>query len=99
MPVAMRRRPDFIRDADGSIRLRGQLTCAVGGNAAKRVLPLVVFTLPEGYRPAYRHRLPVLSRGKLGVLEIEVGGDVVLVKGAIDDLSLDGVVIAGEQPE
>jgi hypothetical protein len=89
----------FLRDADGSIRLRGHLTCAVGGKAAKPVLPLVVFTLPEGYRPVYRHRFPVLSRGKLGVLEIEVGGDVVLVKGAIDDLSLDGVVIAGEQPE
>jgi hypothetical protein len=87
----------FMRDAEGSIRLRGRLTRASGGKAGKRVIPLVVFTLPEGYRPAYRHRFPVLSGGKLGILEVEVSGDVVLVKGAIDDLSLDGVVIAEER--
>ena len=85
----------FMRDADGSIRLRGRLT-RVAGRSGKHPLPLVVFTLPEGYRPAYRHRLPVLSRGKLGVLEVEVGGSVVLMQGAIEDLSLDGVVIAEE---
>jgi hypothetical protein len=39
----------------------------------------------------------VLSRGKLGVLEVEVGGNVVLVKGALDDLSLDGVLIVEER--
>ena len=87
----------FMRDADGSIRLRGRLT-RLAGRSSKHAPPLVVFTLPEGYLPAYRHRLPVLSRGKLGVLEVEVGGNVVLVKGAIEDLSLDGVVIAEERP-
>jgi len=86
----------FMRDADGSIRLRGRLTHAAG-RSGKRRLPLVVFTLPEGYRPAYRHRLPVLARGKLGVLEVETGGNVLLVQGAIQELSLDGVVIAEER--
>lgn len=88
----------FMRDTEGSIRLRGRLTRAAGGKSGKRVRPLVVFTLPEGCRPTYRHRFPVLSRGKLGVLEVEVGGNVVLVKGALEDLSLDGVVIAEERP-
>jgi hypothetical protein len=86
----------FMRDADGAIRLRGRLSRA-GGTPAGRT-PLLLFTLPEGYRPAYRHRLPVLARGKLGVLEVGPGGDVVLVKGATVDLSLDGVVIAEERP-
>ena len=88
----------FMRDVEGSIRLRGQLTLASGGQFGKRRLPLVVFTLPAGCRPAYRHRFPVLSRGKLGVLEVEAGGNVVLVKGAVEDLSLDGVVIAEDRP-
>jgi parallel beta-helix repeat protein len=87
----------FMRDADGSIRLRGGLTCASGGTSGDPVLPLVVFTLPAGYRPTYRHRFPVLSRGKLGVLEVEVGGNVVLLQGSVEDLSLDGVVIAEER--
>jgi hypothetical protein len=85
----------YMRDVDGSIRLRGRLTRAPG-KSAKRAVPLVVFTLPEGCRPAFRHRLPVLSRGELGVVEIEVSGNVVLVKGALEDLSLDGVVIMEE---
>jgi hypothetical protein len=86
----------FMRDADGAIRLRGRLTRAAVISAGRA--PLVVFTLPEGYRPAYRHHLAVLSRGKLGVLEVGPGGDVVLVKGANEDLSLDGVVIAEDRP-
>jgi hypothetical protein len=89
----------FMRDGDGFIRLRGRLTRVARGKSGKRSLPLVVFTLPEGYRPMYRHRYPALSRGKLGVIEVEVGGNVVLVKGALEDLSLDGVVIAEERPE
>jgi hypothetical protein len=88
----------FMRDAEGCIRLRGRLTLAPGGKSGKPRLPLLVFALPEGYRPAYRHRFPVLSRGKLGVLEIEAGGNVVLVEGVAKDLSLDGVVIAEEGP-
>ena len=87
-------RAGFMRDADGSIRLRGRLTRAPGGKSGKRALPLAVFTFPEGCHPTYRQRFPVLSRGKLAVLEVEVGRNVVLVKGAIEDLSLDGVVIA-----
>ncbi len=86
----------YMRDTEGSIRLRGQLTIAPGG--AKPRLPLVVFTLPAEFRPAYRHRLPVLSRGRLGIVEVEAGGNVVLVKGSAQDLSLDGVVIAEERP-
>ena len=84
----------FMRDAEGCIRLRGRLTRAAGSKSGKRELPLVIFTLPEGHRPTYRHRFPVLSQGKLGVLEVEVGGKVVLVQGALADLSLDGIVIA-----
>ena len=89
----------FMRDAEGAVRLRGRLTRAAGGKSGKRSLPLVVFTLPEGYRPSHRHRFPVLSGGKLGVIEVEMGGNVVLVKGALEDLSLDGVVIVEERQE
>ena len=89
----------FMRDADGYIRLRGRLTGVARGKSGKRSPPLVVFTLPEGYRPTYRHRYPVLSRGKLGVIEVEVGGNVVLVEGSLEDLSLDGLAIVEEQQE
>jgi hypothetical protein len=88
----------FMRDAESLIRLRGRVTRAVGGKSGKRRLPLLVFRLPEGYRPTYRHRFPVLSGGKLGIIEVEAGGNVVLVKGALEDLSLDGVVISEEPP-
>jgi hypothetical protein len=88
----------FMRDTEGSIRLRGSLTRALGGESGKRRLPLLVFTLPEDSRPAYRHRFPVLTRGKLGVLEVERDGSVVLVEGSAEELSLDGVVIAQERP-
>jgi Pectate lyase superfamily protein len=88
----------FRRDAEGSIRLRGRLTRAPGGKSGKRRFPLLVFTLPEDCRPAYRHRFPVLTRGELGVLEVERDGRVVLVEGSGEDLSLDGLVIAEERP-
>jgi hypothetical protein len=87
----------FMRDADGCIRLRGQIRRAPG-YAGERKLPLPVFTLPAGCRPAYRHQLPVLSRGRLGVLEVRMSGEVMLVRGAMQELSLDGVVIAEEPP-
>jgi len=88
----------FMRDADGSIRLRGRLTRAAGVRSGKWTLPLVVFTLPEGCRPEFRHRFPVPSGEKIGILEIEPGGNVVLVQGSVTDLSLDGVVISEERP-
>jgi hypothetical protein len=40
----------------------------------------------------------VLSKDKLGILEVETGGRVVLVKGSLDEVSLDGVMLA-EEPE
>ena len=57
----------------------------------------MVFTLPEGYRPTYRHQVPVLAGGKLGVLDVRVDGSVVLVRGAVESLSLDGIVIPEER--
>ncbi|MGH7580090.1 MAG: glycosyl hydrolase family 28-related protein [Gemmatimonadales bacterium] len=87
----------FMRDAEGRVRLRGRLT-RTAGKGGKRGQPLVVFTLPVEYRPRYRHRFPVLSQGKLGILEIEPGGRVVLVKGGQHDLSLDGIMLV-EEPE
>ena len=89
----------FMRDADGSILLRGQLVRVAGVRSGKWKVPLVICTLPEGYRPAFRHRFPVLSGGKIGVLEVEPRGNIVLAHGAVTDLSLDGIVISEERPE
>ena len=86
----------FKRDPDGRIRLRGRLTRAAVAKA--KGPPWELFTLPEGFRPAHRHRFPVLAKGKLGILEIEPSGRVVLVKGTASDLALDGIVLV-EEPE
>jgi hypothetical protein len=40
----------------------------------------------------------VLAKEKLGILEIEPSGRVVLVKGTASDLALDGIVLV-EEPE
>jgi hypothetical protein len=87
----------FMRDADGCIRLRGQIRLGTYSSGPPK-LPLSIFTLPEDYRPAYRHQVPVVSRGQFGVLDVRVTGEIVLVKGSLDDLSLDGVVIAEGPP-
>jgi hypothetical protein len=86
----------FMRDADGCVRLRGQVRRkhARGGGGK---LPMLVFNLPQEYRPAYRHQIPVLAQGKMGVLEVRVDGDVVLLRGSGKALSLDGIVIAEER--
>ena len=87
----------YKRDADGTVRLRGRLTRMSGDGVPKPKLPAVLFALPDGFRPSHRHRYPVLSRGKLGVLEIAASGNVVLVKGSLEDLSLDGLVITEDR--
>jgi hypothetical protein len=61
--------------------------------------PTVLFTLPKTHRPRHRHRLPVLTAGKLGILEVEPSGRVVLVKGNLDDVALDGLVLAEDAGE
>jgi hypothetical protein len=81
----------FRREADGRIRLRGRLTRAP--DQAARPTPTVLFTLPETHRPRHRYRLPVLSGKALGILEVEPGGRVVLVKGSLEDVVLDGLVL------
>ena len=83
-----------MRDTDGSIRLRGQIKRSAGRLRGEPGLPLVLFTLPEDCRPAFRHQVPVLSSGRLAVLEVRVGGEVVLTGGGVGDLSLDGAVVA-----
>lgn len=88
----------YRRDREGRIHLRGRLTRRAA-KVAVRGLPSVIFTLPEDHRPRYRHRFPVPSKGKLGILEIEAGGRVVLVKGSPDDVSLDGVMLVEEAGE
>lgn len=87
----------FRREADGAIRLRGRLIFPSRRRGKRR--PFLLFTLPDTHRPRYRHRLPVLSGGKLGILEVEPSGRVVLVKGTMGDIVLDGLVLAEEGGE
>ena len=85
-----------MRDAAGSVHLRGQVKQAAMKGQGTRKLPLVVFTLPEDYRPRYRRRVPILSRGKVGILDVLVSGEVLLVKGGVEELSLDGLILAAD---
>ena len=71
--------PGFWRDGVGDVRLQGSVDGAAG----------LVFTLPEGYRPAGTTRFHVPAGGGAATVEIEADGDVV-VSGA-DPVSLDGV--------
>jgi hypothetical protein len=87
----------FRREADGRIRLRGRLTRGPGKGG--RRAPLLLFTLPATHRPRHRHRLPVLAGGKLGIVEVEPEGRVVLAKGSTSEIVLDGLVLAEDAGE
>jgi hypothetical protein len=74
----------YMRDTNGFVRLRGYLR----GNGAA---PAVLFVLPAGFRPPYRERFPVLSEGRLGLVEVHTDGRVVLAEGSATDVTLDGI--------
>ncbi len=81
----------FLRGSDGLIRLRGRLTRSRSAEPERN--PGLLFVLPPQCRPAYRHRLAVLSGDRPAVIEVAPEGSVSLVKGDVDDLWLDGVVV------
>lgn len=59
----------FAKDAEGFTHLRGAIKNGTVGQAA--------FTLPPGYRPGATVRVPVVSNGAFGIVDITSGGAVI----------------------
>jgi len=73
----------YYKDPNGIVRLQGFPTSGVIGTA--------LFTLPVGYRPAFRQFFAVVSNDLFGACYVDSNGDVVAYKGSNAYFSLDGV--------
>jgi hypothetical protein len=67
----------YYKDPDGFVHLGGFIK-----NTSGSAYNTLMFTLPEGYRPDYSHRTPVISNAGLGtmkmwVIEVQSDGDVI----------------------
>ena len=80
---AVRNPAGYFRDKNGIVHLRG----AVKSGA----VPSIIFTLPVGYRPAYREIQPVISANILGQCIINANGDVTAQTGNSASFYLDGI--------
>ena len=75
---------EFMKDAYGFVHLRGLVKSGV--------INADVFTLPEAYRPAYRHLFPVQQGSNtMQRLDVDDSGYVRLVAGTNNYLSLNGI--------
>ena len=56
----------------------------------------VLFTLPEGFRPAHRYIFTNLSGGAVGRVDVEIDGTVITLTPAASNvfLTLDGVIFS-----
>ncbi|QNU22341.1 hypothetical protein IC805_05215 [Geobacillus thermoleovorans] len=77
----------YYKDALGFIHIKGLIKSGAMGTAA--------FVLPSGYRPSYRKMFPVLTSGGIGRVDIDTGGNVLIMNygtAANGYVSLDGIV-------
>ncbi|MPM24669.1 hypothetical protein SDC9_71152 [bioreactor metagenome] len=79
----------YMKDLTGVVHLRGEASCT-GGNTAG-----AIFTLPTGYRPAYRSNFVAFGYGASSntpvYIEIETDGSVYILSSGITVLSLHGL--------
>lgn len=76
----------FYKRADGLVQLRGLVK---GGT-----VNAPIFKLPEGYRPIRKIMKSGMSTAAAQRIDVQAGGDVILVTGANTYVSLDGIMFA-----
>lgn len=77
----------YIKDIFGFVHLRGLVRNGSGA----------IFTLPAGYRPAYRQLCAVQSWDNIGRCDVTTGGNVTMAVGSNGWFSLDTVIFLAEQ--
>jgi hypothetical protein len=77
----------YYKDKEGTVHLRGLIK---NGTATPGT---VLFTLPAGYRPSTSGQsvFAVISNNELGRVDVKTNGDVVIIFGTNQFLSLDGI--------
>lgn len=75
----------YMKDPFGFVHLRGLVKRTVAGFTS-----IVMFTLPDGYRPVLSSNFPVVGNSKFARLEIYSNGDVAIV--AADSATPEGFV-------
>lgn len=73
----------FMLDAQGFVHLRGLVKSGT--------LNATIFTLPEGFRPAYRHLFPVQCNNQIARLDTEPDGEVKCYSASNAYVSLNGI--------
>jgi len=79
----------YYKDRDGFVHLRGVVKLGA--------VYTIVFTLPPGYRPAYRSTFAcVTGSNTIGRVDVNADGWVVPIDGNMDFVSLDGISFKAE---
>lgn len=73
----------FMKDAQGFVHLRGLVKSGT--------LNTTIFTLPEGFRPAYRHIFPAQCNNQIERVDVEPDGEVKTYNDSNVYLSLNGI--------
>jgi len=73
----------YRRDSEGWVHLRGLVKSGTVGQT--------IYTLPEGYRPAYRELFMALSNGSVGRIDVTAAGAVICDVGNNAWISMDGM--------
>jgi hypothetical protein len=80
--------PGYWKDHDNTVHLKGQFKSGGLGTS--------IFDLPVGYRPSATLKIPVLSNEVLGVIYINNSGNITLMAGSTESVSLDNVTFRAE---
>ena len=78
----------YFKDSLGIVHLRGLVKTGTIATA--------VFTLPAGYRPAYRQLMVSISNGAIARLDVDTTGSVIAQTGSNVWFSLDGATFRAE---
>lgn len=79
----------YWRSSSGLVFLKGVVKSGV--------IPGDLFTLREGFRPAFKKRFPIISNGLFGILSISDVGVVRIEAGNNTKVELSGIVFRAEQ--
>lgn len=76
---------EFYKDKENRVHLRGTVQNVVNAVGS------VIYTLPDGYRPNAREIFTVWNGSSLGRVDVNASGQVILVQGINNWVSLNGI--------